>query len=102
MPDLRQPAYESLVPEARALVDRWVADLGKEPAETVAVCRFLVAMVVVKLGELREVKRTARDGRPVVILVDPQSENFYQVDDPQLGDAEPAAVGAMLRVLGGG
>jgi hypothetical protein len=45
MTDLRQPAYESLDPDARALVNHWVAELGREPAETVAVFRFLVAMV---------------------------------------------------------
>src|SRR5205814_8048767 len=101
MPDVRQPAYESLDPEAKALVDRWVAELGREPAETVAVFRFLVAMAGVRLGELREVRRGARDGRPVVILVDPESETFYQLDDPRLGAAEPALVDEMLRVLGG-
>ena len=38
--------------------------------------------------------------QPVVVLVVPEQEQFYQVDDPQLGDAEPALVDAMLRALG--
>ena len=45
--------------------------------------------------------RQGRDGRPVVILVDPEHEHFYQVDTPRLGEAEPALVDSMLRVLGG-
>ena len=101
MTDLRQPAYESLNPEARALIDTWVAELGRAPAETVAVFRFLVAIAAVRLGELRELRRLVRDGRPVVILVDALGERFYQVDDPQLGSAEPAVVDAMLKVLDG-
>jgi hypothetical protein len=67
----------------------------------VTVFRFLVAMAAVRLGELRELERSLRDGRPVVILVDPHGERFYQIDDPQIEDAEPAAVEAMLGVLGG-
>ena len=39
---------------------------------------------------------------PVVILVDPHGEQFYQVEDPQLGDAEAVAVDAMRLALGGG
>jgi hypothetical protein len=43
-----------------------------------------------------------RDGRPVVIPVDPHSETFYEKADPRLGEAERALADAMLRVLGGG
>ena len=32
MTDLRQPAYESLDSGTKALVDTWVAELGREPA----------------------------------------------------------------------
>src|SRR5438552_318799 len=63
MSDPRQPAYESLDPEARALVSRWVAELAREPAETATMFRFLVAMAAVRLGELREVRRLVRDGK---------------------------------------
>jgi hypothetical protein len=101
VPHRRQPAYESLDPEPRALVDRWVAELGREPAETATVFRFLVAMAAAKVGKLREIERLVRDGRPVVILVDPHGERSYQVDDPQLGKAEVPSVDAMLGVLGG-
>jgi hypothetical protein len=79
-----------------------VAELGREPAAAAAIFRFLVAMAAAKVGELRVMKRLVRDGRPVVILVDPEREMFYWVEDPQLGEAEPALVDAMLRVLGGG
>jgi predicted TIM-barrel fold metal-dependent hydrolase len=92
-------SYDALGLEAKAVVDRWVAELDRVPAETATVFRFLLAMAAVRLGTVRELRRLVRDGRPVVILVDPHSENFYPVDDPQLGDAEPAAVDAMLRVL---
>ena len=98
MAEPRGPADESPAPEARALVDRRVAELGRAPAETVAVFRFLVAMAAVRLGE---VPRVVRDGRPVVTLVDPRGERFYQLDDPRLGGAEAAAVEAMLGVPGG-
>jgi hypothetical protein len=94
-------AYESLDSEAGALVDRWVAELGREPAETVAIFRFLAAMAAVRVGELRELEHVVRDDRAVVILVVPQGEGFYQVDDPRFGEAEPALVDAMRRVLGG-
>jgi hypothetical protein len=43
-----------------------------------------------------------RNGKPVIVLVVPEQETFYQLDDPQLGEAEAALVEAMLRVLGGG
>ena len=76
--------------------------VGPDPAETVAVFRFLVAMAAVRLGELRELGRVVREGRPVVILVDRQGERFYEVDAPQLGEAEPALVAEMLLVRGGG
>jgi hypothetical protein len=98
--DLRQPAYESLDPDARALVDRWVAQLGRAPTETAAVLRFLLAMAAVRLGTIRELGRLARDGRPVVILVDPHSETFYEVADPRLAEAKRDLVDEMLRVLG--
>ena len=60
---------------------------------------FVIALV--RLGELREMTRTVRDGRPMVVLVDPHGERFCQVQDPQLGEAEDDLVTAMLRVLGG-
>jgi hypothetical protein len=60
----------------------------------------MVATVAVRMGELREMKRLDRDGRPVVILVDPESENLYRVGDPQLGAAEPGLVDALLEALG--
>jgi len=34
-----------------------VAELGREPAETATMFRFLVAMVAVRLGKLRAVGR---------------------------------------------
>jgi hypothetical protein len=55
----------------------------------------------VKVGVLRELRRTARDGRPVVVLLDPRTERLHRVEDPRLGQAEPALVDGMLRVLGG-
>ena len=55
-----------------------------------------------RFGWTERAKRMVESGRHVVILVDPETQSFYQVDDPQLGEAEPALVEAMLRVLGGG
>src|SRR5207247_1065013 len=79
--ELDCPDYDALAPNAKALVDRRVAELGRAPHETAVVVRFLVVMVAVRLGELREMKRLVRDGRAVVILVDAASERFYQLDD---------------------
>ena len=77
LPDAPPDDPQGITAAARALLDRWVAELGREPAETVAVFRFLVAMAAVRLGELRELGRVVRDGRPVAGLVDPRSESFY-------------------------
>jgi hypothetical protein len=98
---LGPPSYDALEPEAKALVDRWVAGLASAPVESATVFKFLLAMVSVRLGTVRELRRLVREGRPVVILVDPASDNCYQLNDPQLGEAEPAAVDALLRMLGG-
>ena len=99
---LGPPSYDALDPDAKALVDRWVADLDRAPAETATVFRFLLAMAAVRLGTVRELRRMVRNGKPVIVLVVPEQETFYQLDDPQLGDAEPALIDAMLGVLGGG
>src|SRR5689334_15455584 len=101
MTDPHQPAYESLDPEVRAVVDRRAAVLAGEPEDTLRMFRFLVSMVAVRLGALREVARLVRDGRRVVILVSERDERLYQVDDPQLGDHEAAAVDGMVAALGG-
>jgi hypothetical protein len=92
-----------------AAASRLAFELGREPSDAAATfrllvaanSRYLVAMAAVQVGVLRELRRTARDGRPVVVLLDPRTERLHRMDDPQLGEAEPAAVDAMLRVLGG-
>ena len=102
MTDFRQPAYASLDPEARALVDRWAAELDGAPDGTIRMFRFLVAMVAVREGALREVARGEREGRPVVVLVSEEDEAVYYVEDPRLlPEAEREAVGGMAAVLVG-
>src|SRR5215831_580136 len=98
MSDVADPPCAAPLHEARAIVDRWLVELGSKPAETRAKFRFVVSMGAVKVGELWHM---VRDGKPVVILVDPYSERFFQGADPQLGEAEPEIVDAMLRILGG-
>lgn len=100
MTDLRQPAYDQLAPDARALVDRWARELEGENADVVRMWRFLAAMAAVKLGALREVRRGELDGRAIVVLHDPETESLYQVEDPRLGEAEAELVSEMVRVVG--
>jgi hypothetical protein len=64
--------------------------------------QFLVGMVAVRVGPVREVTRAKRDGRRVVVLIGEHDERLYQVDDPQIGANEAEAVDGMLAALGGG
>jgi hypothetical protein len=98
---LLQSAYSDLDPEAQALVERLAAELEGEPLETVTMFRYLVAMVAVKRGDLREVKRGELNGKHIVVLVDEESEAVYQVEDVMLGEAEAGLVNEMAGVLGG-
>jgi hypothetical protein len=101
MSDLLQPAYAQLDCDTRALVDRWAQELEGEPAETVTMFRFLVAMVAVKRGDLREVQRGELHGVPIFVLVDEQSEALYQVEGPLLGEAEEGLISELARVPAG-
>jgi hypothetical protein len=94
------PAYTHLDPRARALVQGWAAELAAQPAATHTMFRFLLAMVAVRRGVLREVGRGPRAGHSVVVLVDEPGETFYWVDDPLLdSDRERDALDALLAAL---
>jgi hypothetical protein len=97
----RQPTYQTLGSEARDLVDRWCARLAHEPVESAEVFRYLVAMVAVRHGELREVARAEFGGWPLVVLVDAHDDGVSGVTDPLLGDAEEGLVDEIERLLGG-
>src|SRR5437879_5026721 len=97
-----EPAYQRLGPEVRVLAERSEAEIAPGAAPLVATFRFLAALAAVRLGVLRPVWRGERRGRPVLVVASVEDGSEYEVDDPQLGEAEAAAVDALLGAPGGG
>jgi hypothetical protein len=75
---------ECFYPVARAVVDRWAGTLAPGPVGRVRLRRFLAAMLLVRVGELREVRREVHNGQALVVLVNEREEELYAVPDPLL------------------
>lgn len=91
---------EDLDRRARELGGRWQADLEGEPEGVRQAFAFLATMALVKAGAYHLVFRGEREGRRVVIASLPYTEQIFEVLDPEYGEAEDAAVAAMMGVLG--
>jgi hypothetical protein len=74
-----------LLPAARAVVLRWSEHLADGDAARLRLLRFLAGMILVRVGQLREVRREVRDGQAVAVLVNERDEEIYAVPDPLLG-----------------
>jgi hypothetical protein len=76
---------ECFYPAAQKVVDRWAGTLAPGPVGRVRLRRFLAAMLLVRVGELREVRREVHNGQALVVLVNEREEELYAVPDPVLG-----------------
>jgi hypothetical protein len=71
--------------------------MANEPRQVRRLKQYLTAMLLVRTGALREVRRETYRSRAVVRLIDERAEALYRVADPQLGaDNERALVDEML------
>jgi hypothetical protein len=91
---------ECFFPAARTVVDRWAGTLAPDPVGRVRLRRFLAAMLLVRVGELRELRREVHGGQALVVLVNERAEELYAVPDPLLGlDNERAVLTELLDEL---
>jgi hypothetical protein len=93
-------ADDALDARARALGEPINARLGGEPEGVHRSFAFLATQALVKAGAYTLLFRGERDGRRVLIAMDPYNERAYEVLDPEYGEAEPVLVDAMARTLG--
>jgi hypothetical protein len=93
-------ANDALDARARALGDRINAGLEDEPEEVRRSFAFPATLALVNAGAYTLVFRGERNGKRVLIAMDPYNEQAYEVLDPEYGDAEPVLVEAMARTLG--
>jgi hypothetical protein len=100
MTDLRAVGLADLERDPQSFIARRAAQLALGPAAGADVSRFLLAMVEVKRGDVREVGRTVRFGCPIVVLLE-RTGAYFWLQDPQLGAAEASLVAQLARLLTG-
>src|SRR4051812_32222513 len=91
--------HDALDARAQDLGERWLAEMEGEPEGVRRATAFLMTMALVNAGAYRLLFRGERDGRRVLIAMDPFNEQAYELLDPEYGEAEDAAVAEMMGVL---